>query len=186
MRKAIAILTLLALLLSLGLMQTMTALANITTVYITITAQGREIDISCNQTGWNVGTVSANDNITTSKTWARLTSSGTEDVDVTIGGRHMENAGGTDNWTLANDGAAAADTFAMWAALDGGNWTIVIKNVDETLNLLVDELATGTQDFGLCFLAPTSSVGNDLMEMVGDGGTAADNPRGLVLTGSID
>lgn len=157
-------------------------------LYITITATGSEVSITCNQTAWNVGTVQASTTATTAINWARLTNAGSEAVDVTIAGRSMKNAGGTNTWTLANDASPGSAIFGMEAGLDdaGDLYDITIKNVGETLNKLVDELAPGNQDFGLKFYAPTSTLGNDVMEMVGAGGTAGDSPRGLVLTGSID
>jgi hypothetical protein len=158
-----------------------------TVLNITITAQGSEIDVSCNRTAWNVGTVHLSDNINTGTSWGLLTNDGAEAVDVTIAGRSMKNAGSTITWTLANDGIAGTTIFGMWAGLDGDDTPdITIKNVGQTLDKIVDELATGTQDFDLWFLAPSATMGNDSMEMVGAGGTPADSPRGLVLTGSID
>jgi hypothetical protein len=158
-----------------------------TVLNITITAQGSEIDVSCNRTAWNVGTVHLSDNINTGTSWGLLTNSGSEAVDVTIAGRDMKNAGSTITWTFDNTGVAGVATFGMWAGLDGNDTPdILILEVGDTLEKLVDELATGTQDFDLWFYAPTATLGNDSMEMVGAGGTPADSPRGLVLTGSID
>jgi len=183
MRKVVIMATLFALLMTMGLSQLVSASS---VLYITITATGSEIDITCNRTGWTVGIVNASGNVTTgvARTWAQLESKGTEDVDVTIGGRSMKNAAGTVTWTLADDGAAGAATFGMYAGHAGKYWNVLIKNVGETLNKLVTNFSAGTQNFGLCFLAPTETLGNEVMEMVGADGNANDEPRGLVLTGS--
>jgi len=189
MRKLMGIVVILTILVSLCLVPSVSAG---TTDTITITATGSEVDISVDEAAWDVGYVYASGTYNTPGTpatsWATLTSGGVENVDVTIAGRSMKNAAGTHIWTLSDTAEAGDDIFGMKAGLDdeGDLMDIIILNVGQTLEKLVDELATGTQDFGLRFLAPT--VLNDLeeMEMVGAGGTAADVPRGLVLTGSID
>lgn len=165
-----------------------------TTDYITITATGAEVNIVLNVSAWNVGYVYASDVINTTSVadppgldWARLTNNGGEAVDVTVAGRSMKDSANDDTWTLSNTATAGADTFGMYAGKSGDDYNIVIKNVGETLNQLVDELAaSGTQDFGLEFHAPTSMSTFEEMEMVGAVGNHDDDPRGLVFTGSVD
>ena len=169
-----------------------------TTDTITITATGSEISIAVDTAGWNVGYVQVSEVAATGiiASWATLTNSGAEAVDVSIGGGDMENAAGNHTWTISETFSGGpptvptvgSDIFGMCAGLDDGDDTydIEIWKVGSTLIDLVDELATGTQDFGLKFWAPSSMSYYEVMEMVGAEGTAADEPRGLVLTGYLD
>lgn len=168
-----------------------------TTDSITITATGAEINIRINTTAWNVGYVYVDTLYNTgnldSAAWATLENLGGEAVDVTIGGHSMFDVEDDDTWALSNDGTNGADTIGMYAGLNDGDDTfdIIIKNVEETLNQLVNELAaSGTQEFGLQFESPTSMSTYELMEMgggaTGAGGAHDDSPRGIFFTGSVD
>ena len=149
-----------------------------TTANITITATGSEVDISCNQTIWAIGTVQATQTYATTITWGLVTNDGSEDVDVAISGDNM--TGGAVVWVLSDDGNAGAGIIGMNAGLDDADdlYDIVIKR-NTTFNLLVDELtgSGGTEAFGLQFKSPTSGVGNEAMTMINGG---------VWLTGSID
>lgn len=62
-------------------------------------------------------------------------------------------------WILAT--SAAADTYALKAGLNGGDYTIEVKKT-ATYNTLKAGLASdGTQDWGLKFYAPTSFSGHE-------------------------
>jgi hypothetical protein len=149
-----------------------------TSVNIAITATGSEINITCNQTSWDAGTLSASETNETAINWGQVENDGgSEAVDISIHGHDM--TGGVVTWTLADDGNAGAATIGMKAGLDDADdlFDIVIKKT-AAFNLLVDELATdATADFGLKLWAPTSGVGNEAMTM---------ESSGLTLTGSID
>ncbi len=188
MKKLLGIVVVLILLLALCVMPSSGVFAVSSTATITITATGSEIDISVAPTSWSIGTVHASDNKTTALNAYNLTSAGSEDVDVTIAGRSMKDTvdGLQKTWALSNTATPGAAIFGMKAGLDGGSWSIVILNVGQTLEKLVDELATGIQGFGLNFLAPSSSLDNYEMEMVGSTGATGDADRGILLTGSID
>lgn len=191
MRKLLSLVIILAVLSMLLVTSVVSAVS--TTATITITAQGSEVDIVVYMHGttdpavWDAGTVGASDTPATTITTFVLTSAGVEDVDVTIAGRSMKNPTDTVTWTLSDTAAPGAATFGMKAGLDDADdlFDITILNVGEALNKLVDDLATGSQDFGLKFWAPSSVLGNEVMEMVGAAGNHDDADRGLLLTGSI-
>lgn len=161
-----------------------------TVQYITITATGSDVDITCNQTSWNVGTVHANDNIQTSCTggwfnWGNVQNDGSEAVNVAISGENMTDAAVGFWWALSDTATVGASTFGMRAGLTFSSDNIIIKK-SVAFNDLFHALLTGTSDnFGLEFLAPSSGVGNLTMEMVGATDLPSDVPRGLVLTGTI-
>jgi hypothetical protein len=147
------------------------------TLNIAITAQGSEIDITDNVSAWNVGTVQqghAAYPTTPDKTWGRITNNGAEAVDITVGGEDM--TGGAVTWTCAADGNGAAGSYGMTIVLAAS--TVVVKDNDGAMNVLVDELAgSGTLDYGMEFDPPTSGTGNEAMTML---------ESGLVFTASID
>lgn len=162
-----------------------------TTDTITITATGAEVNISIDTASWTVngGYVYEGETYETGITssWATLTNNGAEAVDVVVTGRSMKDAADTDTWTLSDTATAGADTFGMKAGNDDGDDTYdtIIKN--SAGNTLIDELAgSGTQDFGLQFIAPTSMSTYELMEMVGTVGNHDDSDRGVLFTGSVD
>jgi hypothetical protein len=188
MRKLLGLVTILAILSTLFVASTVGAAS---TANITITATGSVISISVDPTAWDVGIVMVSETPATAINFLTLTTTGSEAVDVTIAGRAMENVAGDHVWALSNTAAPGADTIGMKAGLDDGDdlFDIIILNVGQTLEKLVDELdnTPGTQAFGLKFYSPTSGVvDGEVMEMIGAVGASTDNPRGLVLTGSID
>jgi len=149
-----------------------------TSVNIAITATGSEINITCNQTSWDAGTLAASETAQTAINWGQVTNDGgSEAVDVSIHGHDM--TGGIVTWTLADDATPGDAIIGMQAGLDDADdlYDIVIKK-SAAYNLLSNELATDASDnFGIKFYAPTVNVGNEAMTM-GD--------NGVVLTGSID
>jgi len=155
-----------------------------TVQYITITATGSEVDFTCNQTGWDVGTVFVSDNKVTGYNWGKLTNDGSEAVDVSIAGDNMTDATDSVFWVLSDTATAGAAIFGMRCGLTTDN--VIIKG-NTPFNYLVEGLAGSgaTQAFGLEFLAPTSTIGNLEMEMVGATNVHNDSPRGLILTGTI-
>jgi hypothetical protein len=156
------------------------------TAYITITATGAEIDISCNQTAWNVGTVSAADTIATSDNWAMITNNCSDGVDITIHGHDMKSTDNLTTWDLTDNGTGVvAPGFGMQATWHTGTCNITIREAAAFNTLVVDLASSGTQDFGMCFVAPTANVGNKTMEMVGETNSNVETPRGVCLTATI-
>lgn len=174
MKRALAILVVLAIIMAIGLVGIVQA--GTTTVNIAITAQGSEISITCNQTDWDAGTLAASETAESGLSWGQVENDGgAEAVDISIRGYDM--TGGAVTWTLSDDGNAGSGIIGMNAGLEGGSYNIVIKK-NASYNLLVDELATdATQNFGLQLKAPTAAVGNEAMTMASSG---------LLLTGLID
>ena len=75
-------------------------------------------------------------------------------VDITISGTDMTGGGYT--WDLADDGSPGDMTYALKAGLDGGDYTIIVRET-ATYNTLVSSLAdSGTQDWGLKMWTPTT------------------------------
>ena len=160
------------------------------TLYIDITATGSELDISDNVSLWAIGVVSASENKTTGVTWGQITNNTSEDVMIRVYGNDMKDAatGSAKTWTLA--AAIDAATFAMNVGLDDDDDTydIAVKKYGDTpYNVLVlnsdNTLApASTWDYGLNFLAPSSSVGNEAMIMCDIGGDYTDDSdNGLVF-----
>ena len=170
---------------ALAICSTMVALAS-TSVNITITAQGSEVDISCTQSAWNVGTVHnlgiyyTVDNLT----WGTFTNLGSENVDIVAHGYNMKNAGSTYTWTLHNTTPGAA-TFAMMGSIATVGDTQIHTSDFAFITNLPAVGGANTRTFGLEFKAPTSGTGNDLMEMVGSTGSPSETPRGLIFTASV-
>jgi hypothetical protein len=137
-----------------------------TYVQIGITATGSDITISCNETDWSVGTVGVNEEVwTTDNMWATLTNSTTEAVDVSIHGHDMSNGGTT--WTMSDNGSNAVATFGMKINLSDN---VTSTNIPRTPSAAwLDEMVTGTQQFGLYFIAPSLTLGNLLMTMANGG-----------------
>lgn len=160
------------------------------TLYIDITATGSELDISDNVAAWDVGVVSANDNKTTAITWGSITNNTSTEVTIRVYGNDMKDAatGSAKTWTLAT--AIDAATFAMKVGLDDDDDTfdIVVKKYGDTpYNTLVFNAdatldADDSWDYGLNFLAPSSSVGNEAMIMCDVAGSETDDAdNGLVF-----
>lgn len=161
------------------------ALFAASTAYITITAQGSEVDITCNTTSWNVGTVGASDNIATGTAWARITNNTSEAVDITIHGHDMKSTDNLTTWDLSDNGSNADAVFGMEAALSGGLFNVDIREAAAFNTLKSDLASAATQDFGMCFVAPSATVGNKTMEMVGETNSNVETPRGVCLTATI-
>lgn len=172
MRKLIVV----AIIVAMCIMVMPSAVGAATYVQIGITATGSDINISCNESAWAVGTVSANEKVwTTDNLWATITNSTSEAVDVSIHGHDMTNGGTT--WTLSDNGSNAIATFGMKIA---NSDNLTITNIPRTGTAAwLDELtaAGGTQKFGLYFYAPSATLGNLLMTMSG---------LGLYLEATID
>lgn len=163
---------------------------------ITITATGAEINIRVNTSAWAIGFVYADTVYTTgdldTAAWATMENLGGEAVDITVHGHDMKDSGNSDTWDLSDDGSNGADTIGMYAGLNDGDDTfdVVIREA-ESYNYLwggagAELAASSSQEFGLQFESPTSMSTYEAMEMVGDGGTVSDNPRGVVFTGTVD
>lgn len=185
--KRIAVVTILALMLVLAMPLVSLGAS---TLYIDITATGSELDISDNVAAWDVGVVSANDNKTTAITWGSITNNTSTEVTIRVYGNDMKDAatGSAKTWTLAT--AIDAATFAMKVGLDDDDDTfdIVVKKYGDTPynTLLFNADATldadDSWDYGLNFLAPSSSVGNEAMIMCDVAGSETDDAdNGLVF-----
>jgi len=165
-----------------------------TTDTIQITATGAEVNISIDTASWAIGYVYEDTTYTTGNldtaAWATLTNNGGEAVDVTVFAYDMEDDSDTDTWDCADDGNNGADVFAMYAGLNDGDDTfdVIIKEYLSTpYNQLIDELAaSGTQELGLQFEAPSTMSTYEAMVMVGSSGTITDSDRGVTFTGSVD
>lgn len=175
MKKLIVIAALAALV---GVMAIPFVASAATSVNIAITATGSEINITCNQSSWDAGTLAASETAQTAINWGRVTNDGgSEAVDVSIHGHDM--TGGAVTWTLADDATPGDGIIGMQAGQDDADdlFDIIIKK-NAAYNLLANEIATDAYvDFGLKLLAPTANVGNEAMTMASSG---------LTLTGSID
>lgn len=156
------------------------------TAYITITATGSEVDITCNVTAWNVGNVSASDNIFTSDNYFMITNNTSEGIDITIHGHDMKSTDNLTTWDLSDNGTSSiTPAFGMQATWHTGTCNVTIREAAAFNTLVVDLAAYGTQDFGMCFIAPSANVGNKVMEMVGETGSNVETPRGVCLTATI-
>jgi len=153
----------LAVVLAIGLVMAIPMLASAaTSVNIAITATGSEINGTCNQTAWAVGTVQLSQTKYTSDNlvWGKFTNSGSEHMDVVCHGHDM--TGGT-GWTLHNTTPGAA-TFAMMGSITTvGDVEIHTSNFAFLSNITTDNT------FGLVFKGPTSAVGNSAMTMTDSG-----------------
>jgi hypothetical protein len=150
------------------------------TLYIDITATGSEVTITCNDTIWAIGVVSAGDNVSTAIGYFKLSNTTSEAVNVTIHGNEMVDVatGAAENWTMSATGTPGANTFGMRAGVDDADddWDTLIKDHDSggfsTLAFDADDslAAADDWDFGFNFLPPSSSVGNSAMVMSDDTG----------------
>jgi len=170
------------------------------TLYIDITAQGSELTISfplgAATDNWAVGTVEANDNVTTPFDVFCVQNDTSEAVEITIHGNEMEDAatGLAETWTLSSTGVQGANAFAMWCGINDttDNWPIIIREHDDGsfVKLKYDEdtslAASDNWYFGLTFVAPASSVGNEAMIMCDDAGSETDDAdNGLTLIAAV-
>jgi hypothetical protein len=163
MKKLIVVAILVALV---GVMAVPLMASGASFVNIAITAQGSEIDISCNQTAWVVGTVHNGETKYTpdadNVTWGYFTNNGSEATDIVCHGHNM--TGGT-GWTMDNTTAGAA-TFAMQGSVTTVGDTEIHSGADA---IFVSDLGithpTHDNAFGLVFKVPTSGTGNAEMTM---------------------
>lgn len=122
---------------------------------VTLEAGGCSPSIELDQSSWSVNGGSVVDEDTAYNTgldWCTITNNSGGSVDIYIQGTDM--TGGT-AWDLSDDYSNGADIYGMRAGLYGGSYNIDVK--ESTTNLLKDSLAdSGTQDFGLQMLTPTS------------------------------
>jgi hypothetical protein len=162
------------------------------TLYIDITATGAEVTISCNCTAWAVGTVIANDDILTSYSYCNVTNSTSQAVEITIHGNEMKDAatGAVKTWTLDSTATAGAATIGMKAGVNDttDNMQTIIREHDDgsfaklTFDTDTTLAASDSWLFGMEFLAPTSSLGNEAMIMCDDAGSHTnDADNGVTL-----
>lgn len=148
-----------------------------TTQNIAVTATGSEVNITCDQTTWEIGTVSASETVITGtgSNWGTITNNSTEAVNVTIHGHDMTGSGVT--WTLADDSVPGAATIGILFSKDDGDgvydegWTATnyVKKSTSYVEVATGLANAGTQLFGMKFFAPTSGVGNAAMTMGSSG-----------------
>jgi hypothetical protein len=110
---------------------------------------------------YNFGTLQANATSSTGLTLFTVTNNSNVVANITIHGHDMTGAGKT--WTLSDTGAGGVGIIGMNAGLSGGSYNIVVRK-NTSYNELKHALAvSGTQQFGLQLVAPTSNVGNVAM-----------------------
>ena len=169
--------------------------------YIDITATGSEINITCNETLWAVGTV--NDAFTTENTgftWGRITNDTSEEVHLTVNGNEMVDiaTGAGVVWDLDGDGSPAAGDFSMQVGINDSApaydydiedfadapFLFLVYDADDTL-----DGGGATWDFGLKFdSGGNPGLGNEAMVMSNAAGTShavLDADNGLVITASL-
>lgn len=163
----------------LALILSLPALAQDTTVTITMNTESA-MAITLSQTNWPIGEVSSNTEKMTSPaaTWCTITNEGNANINIYIQG---EGAKWVDNpeykWTLSNDETNGKDEYVLWyhiAKDNEGSYTLIttgsvaMKHVKEgkssdgsTLNLRAhDDYA----QFGLKLLTPTFFYGGREMK----------------------
>ena len=166
------------------------------TLYIDITATGSEVTITCNCTAWAIGVVHNNDNISTGFSYCNVTNTTSEAVEITAHGNEMKDSatGAAETWTLDSTGTPGANTFALFIGVNDteDHWnTIVREHDDGSFDKLDNDgdttlAASDHWDFGFCFLAPTSSTGNEAMIMCDDTGSETnDADNGLTLIAAV-
>lgn len=145
-RKTLALILSLVLALAVCLGGSAVALA----ATIGITVEGKEIAISISPTSYDFGQVAESETKATGLTYFTLSNDGNVQVDTQIQGQALSGTGATD-WALG--AAAGADTYALKAGADAAyDITVATSATDFVLDLA----ASGTEDFGLEFTAPTS------------------------------
>lgn len=103
---------------------------------------------------YGFGVVNAGSTTSTGLAYFTVTNNSGFPVNITISGTDM--SGGTTPWELSEDGTAGADICGLKAGTPAlGDYTITVP--EDSANTLVSDLAdTGTQQWGLQLLAPTS------------------------------
>ena len=148
----------LAVLMLVGL--TVPALAGNPTVSITVTAE--VISISNSQPNWPIGIVTvgleryfASDVAVEDKDYATITNTGSVAVDVAIQGTNIE--GGDYDWTLAADGVAGSEIYALNATAGNGTgaYSIIVK-LSEYNDLTTGLAVDATWGWSMLFKAPTA------------------------------
>ena len=153
-----------------------------TSCNIDVTAQGSEIDISCNVTLWDIGIWEGSDSpVETGLTWGEITNNGSEAVDLTVYGNDMDDGVVVVTWVCGS--AAGAAQFEINLGLEGGSYNQDVKKEGDTpYTTWKSGLASlGTQAFGFQFNGPTTGVGNEAMTMT----NGSDGMAGLVITASL-
>jgi hypothetical protein len=131
------------------------------TVSITVTA--KVIAITNTQDTWAIGTIVPDAVVYFSATGAQdddystITNTGNVSVDIEIQGTNIE--GGDYDWTLANDGTAGSEIYALHA-WDGADYTIVVKSADY-VDIETGLAASGTYTWSMKFTAPTAFNASD-------------------------
>ena len=131
-------------------------LAAATTADITITATPAYIAITCDQSSYDFGVVTASSTPSTATTWATVTNQSTVETDQTIAVTTTTWSGGV-TWAHSESATAGADQAGLLANR-GGTWgvsDITIKNASPNY-LYENKAAGGTYQFGLKLVAPTS------------------------------
>ena len=117
---------------------------------VSISAEGKEISISVSPASYDFGLVAESETKATGLTYFTLSNDGNIQVDTQIQGEALSGTGATD-WALG--AAAGADTYALKAGTDAAyDITVATTATDFELDLA----ASGSEDFGLEFTAPTS------------------------------
>jgi len=114
-------------------------------------------DISNTPTSFGFGTLAEGATVETTggltTAYFTVTNNSSYAVNITIGGTDM--TGGT-TWTLSNDGTAGNMICGLKAGLEGGSYSVIVRR-DAAYNTLITNLAaSGTQDWALQLLAPTT------------------------------
>jgi len=131
------------------------------TVYLNIYGTGETAieDISNTPATYDFGNVSADSTYSSDINEFTITNSSGDAVDITISGTDMvETGAGGYTWTLSDTATVGEDTYGLKAGLDDDDdsFDAVVKK-SETYNTLVSSLAdSGTQDWGLQLLTPSS------------------------------
>ncbi len=113
--------------------------------------------ISLNTYSWSVNggsPVAESSNYATGLTYFTITNNSGGAVTITIGGTDMTGGGYT--WDLADDGSPGDMIYGLYAGLDGGAYTIVVKESAPYNTLKAGLADSGTQDFGLKIYTPTN------------------------------
>jgi len=114
---------------------------------------------------YGFGVLPVNTTSTTGLDYFTITNTGNCAVDIVIYGTDL--TGGDDTWDLADDATPGENIYALKAGLDGGDYTIIVRET-ETYNTLKSNLAiSATQDWGLKLWLPTSVTGYDSQQMGG-------------------
>ena len=88
-----------------------------------------------------------------------ITNNGTAIVNITIQGTDL--SGGT-AWTLSDTATPGVDSYGLEAGLSGGSYNVTVKKTGPFNTLKNSLAASGTQQWGMQLLAPTSFTGGGL------------------------